>query len=100
MFLLAAVLSGARNHRQVALSQQFYDRMQRLFPNRHEDLIAASVLVSNTYSSSGDELKAREVRLDRIKRFGRNVTVGVSLTAVKGEVVVRLKAFSRDERLF
>ena len=88
LFILVALLSGARNHRQASLSQQLYERMQRLFPDRHDDLIAASVLVFNTCSSSGDELRAREVRLARLKRFGKTPQIGVTWTVVKGKLVV------------
>jgi hypothetical protein len=92
-----ALLSGARNHGQVVLSQQIYDRMQCLFPGRRDGLVAASVLVSNIYSSSGDQQRAREVRLARIKQFGRNVLVGVSWTRVNGELAVSVKLLSFDE---
>ena len=91
MCLAVALLSGARNHRQVALSQQIYDHMQRLFPDQREGLIAASILVSNIYSSSGDEQRAKEVRLARIKQFGKKVLAGVSWTRVNGELVVSVK---------
>ena len=90
MCFVVALLSGARNHCQAVLSQQIYDRMHRFFPNRRDDLVAASVLVSNIYSSSGDEQRAKEVRLARIKKFGRNVTIGESWTRVNGELVVRV----------
>ena len=83
------LLSGARNHRQLTLSQRLYDRMQVLFPEKRNNLIAASVLVSNAYLSSGDEFKANEVRLNRMKQFGKNATVGMSWTEVNGELVVR-----------
>jgi hypothetical protein len=86
--ITAAILSGARNHRQVVLSQKLYDRMKDLFPDKKSDLISASILLSNTYSSLGDNQQAQEVRLNRIKQFGRNVKVGLSWTEVNGELVV------------
>jgi hypothetical protein len=83
------MLSGARNHRQIALSEKLYDRMKVLFPKKKDNLIAASVLVSNTYLSSGDDQKAKEVRSNRMKQFGKNIKVGLTWTEVKGELVVK-----------
>jgi glycine betaine/choline ABC-type transport system substrate-binding protein len=82
------MLSGARNHRNSALSQKFYDRMKSLFPDQKSHLIAASVLLSNTYSSVGDEHRAQEVRISRIKQLGSKVKAGLSWTEVNGELVV------------
>ena len=84
------MLSGARLHRRTDLSQKLYDRMKYLFSDQKEGLIAASILVSNTYSSLGDHQHANKVRLDRIKQFGKNVQVGLSWTEVNGELVVTL----------
>jgi glycine betaine/choline ABC-type transport system substrate-binding protein len=82
------MLSGARNHRDSALSQKLYDRMKSLFLDQKSLLIAASVLVSNTYSSVGDEQQAHEVRISRIKQFGKKSKAGLSWTEVNGELVV------------
>jgi glycine betaine/choline ABC-type transport system substrate-binding protein len=82
------MLSGARNHRHSILSQKLYDRMKSLFPDQKSLLIAASVLVSNTYSSVGDEQQAHEVRISRIKQFGKKSKAGLSWTEVNGELVV------------
>jgi hypothetical protein len=88
MFLVA-MLSGARNHRHSILSQKVYDRMKTLFPDHKSHLIAASVLLSNTYASAGDEERAQEVRVSRIKQFGKRVKSGLTWTEVNGELVVR-----------
>ena len=82
------MLSGARTYRQVDLSQKLYDRMKYLFADEKTDLIAASILLSNTYSSLGDYQHAKEVRLNQIKQFGKKVQVGLSWTQVDGELVV------------
>jgi glycine betaine/choline ABC-type transport system substrate-binding protein len=82
------MLSGARNHRDFALSQKLYDRMKSLFPDQKSHLIAASVLVSNTYSSVGDEQQAQEVRISRLKQLGSKIKAGLSWTEVNGELVV------------
>jgi hypothetical protein len=84
------MLSGARTQRETALSQRLYDRMRALFPNQKPDLIAASVLLSNTYSSVGDEQKSQEVRIDRLKQFGSRMRLGLSWTEVNGELVVTI----------
>jgi hypothetical protein len=84
------MLSGARTQRDAALSQRLYNRMQTLFPNQKPNLIAASVLLSNTYSSVGDEQKSQEVRIDRLKHLGSNMRLGLSWTEVNGELVVNL----------
>jgi hypothetical protein len=83
------MLSGARNHRQIALSEKLYDRMKVLFPMKKENLIAASILVSNTYLSSGDDQKAKEVQSNGMKQFGKNIKVGLTWTEIKGELVVK-----------
>ena len=88
--LLVAILSGARTQRQFILSQQLYDRMKSLFPDQRPGLIAASVLLSNTYSSVGDEQKAQEVRIGRLKQFGNEIKLGLSWTEVNGELVVSI----------
>ena len=82
------MLSGARTQRHPALSQQLYDRMKSLFPDRKPNLIAASVLLSNTYSSVGEVQQAQEVRIDRLKQFGNRMRLGVSWTEVNGDLVV------------
>ena len=86
--IIAAMLSGARTYRRVDLSQKLYDRMKYLFPDQKADLIAASILLSNTYSSVGNDQHANEVTLNRMKQFGRRVQVGLSWTQVNGELVV------------
>ena len=82
------MLSGARTQRRPALSQQLHDRMKSLFPGQTPNLIAASVLLSNTYSSVGEVQQAQEVRIDRLKQFGNRMRMGVSWTEVNGDLVV------------
>ena len=84
-----AVLSAARNHRRPVLAGNLYDRMKLLFPNQPKDLISASILLSNTYSSVGEDQQAKQVRLHRLKHYGRKVQVGVTLTEVHGKIWVR-----------
>ena len=86
---LVALLSGARNHRQSVLSKHLYDRMRSLFPHQNSDLISASILLSNTYASVGDYQQSRDVRLHRLKHFGKKTKPGVSWTEVNGKIFVR-----------
>ncbi len=66
-----ALLSGVRNHRNSILSQKIYDRMKHLFPNNKQGRITDAVLLSNTYSSVGEDQQAEEVRSKRIQQFGK-----------------------------
>jgi hypothetical protein len=86
--MIVALLSGARTHRQLNLSQKLYNRMRDLFANQKEALVAASILLSNTYSSFGHREKAAQIRTDRIIEIGQKVKSGVSWTEVNGEIVV------------
>ena len=81
-------MSGARNHCNAALSHRLYERMKSLFPNQTNDIIAASVLLSNTYSSVGEHQQAEAVRANRVRQFGKRVKVGRSWTEVDDELVV------------
>jgi len=49
--------------------------MKSLFPNRRENLLAASVLLCNTYSSLGEYEQAKDIRSNRIKELGNQVKV-------------------------
>ena len=62
--------------------------MKSLFPTQTNDLIAASVLLSNTYSSVGEHQQAEEVRANRLRQYGKRVKVGRSWTEVDDELVV------------
>lgn len=91
MCVAVAMLSGARNHRQIALSEKLYNRMKLLFPDEKSHLISASILLSNTYSSVGNEQRVNEIRSDRIKQLGKKIKVGASWTEVNGQIVVKRK---------
>ncbi|CAF4421287.1 unnamed protein product, partial [Rotaria magnacalcarata] len=81
------MLSGARNHRHVVLSEKLYNQMKSLFSNEKSDLISASTLLSNTYSSLENYQQVEAIRIDRMKQFGKNANVGVSWTEVNGRLV-------------
>ena len=79
------MLSGVRNARQSSLAQSLYDRMKSLFPNYKSDLIPASILLSNIYTSIGDDAKAKEIRNHRLQNFGHKVQPGMTMTLVDGK---------------
>ncbi|CAF4981450.1 unnamed protein product, partial [Rotaria magnacalcarata] len=93
--MYTAMLSGARNHRHVVLSEKLYNQMKSLFSNEKSDLISASILLSNTYSSLGNYQQVEAIRIDRMKQFGKNAKVGVSWTEVNGQLV-RFHAHDRS----
>ena len=88
--IAVALLSGARNHRNSILSQQLFDRMKHLFPDNKNRLISAATLLSNTYSSVGEDVQAEQVRLNRIKHLGKKNIMGMSWAEYNGELVVRI----------
>lgn len=83
------MLSGARNARDSMLSQKIYNRMKCLFLDQKDNLIAGSILLSNTYLSIGEYDQAKDIRSNRIKELGAKVKAGLSWTEVNGEVVVK-----------
>lgn len=86
--VLATMLSGARTARHSTLAQALYNRMRSLFPDYKSDIISASILLSNTYASLGDEEQAKEVRDHRLQNYGSKVQPDLTMTMVNGEVLV------------
>ncbi|CAF1310395.1 unnamed protein product [Adineta steineri] len=87
LLMYMAILSGARNRRHSIISEKIYNKMKSLFPGEKDALISASILLANTYTSLGDSQRAEDIRLDRIKEFGKEVRVGLSWTEVNGTIV-------------
>ena len=90
------MLSSARTARRSDLAKTLYDRMQRLFSDNRPDLIAASILLSNTYRSLGDYGQATDVRDHRLKAYGAKVEPGKTWTVVNRRVWVRFSTCDRD----
>ncbi|CAF4440561.1 unnamed protein product, partial [Rotaria magnacalcarata] len=80
-----ALLSGARNAKNVYLSQNIYDRMKNLFPEEKVPLISAAVLLANVYASSGEIDKASNIRLE-IHKSGTKKKVGLTWITVDGQL--------------
>ncbi|CAF4215676.1 unnamed protein product, partial [Adineta steineri] len=95
LVMYMALLSGARNHRNLTLSKKVYQRMNCLFPDNKQALISASILLSNIYSSIGEDQQAKEVRLNRLNEIGKNRIIGITWTEHNGEIV-RFKAHDRS----
>ncbi|CAM4820182.1 unnamed protein product [Rotaria magnacalcarata] len=86
-----ALLSGARNNRNMTLSEKIYNRMKTLFPDQKQGLLSGSILLSNVYSSLGKYEQAKNLRYHEKKELGVKVKIGLSWTEVYGELV-RFKA--------
>lgn len=82
------MLSAARNQKDPALSQKYFDRIEQLFPEMKDYLLSAIVLLANTYASAGNLTKAAELR-GKIGQSGRKKTAGLSWTMVDGKIRVR-----------
>jgi len=85
-----ALLSGARNEKNIHLSQQIFDRMKKLFPDLTNLLVSAAVLLSNVYGSSGEIEKASDIKMQLIKS-GLKKKIGLSWTSVNGKLFVSLE---------
>ncbi|CAF3370752.1 unnamed protein product [Rotaria socialis] len=81
-----SLLSGARNNRDTILSEKIFNRMLSLFPDEKDNLMSSVILVSNTYSSLGEDEQAHDFRSHHQKKLGTRVKVGLSWTEVNGEV--------------
>ncbi|CAF4969389.1 unnamed protein product [Rotaria sp. Silwood1] len=84
-----ALLSGARNHGNIQLSEKIYNRIKSLFPDEKECLISGAILLSNVYSSRGEFELGRDIRYRHINKLKHKVKVGLSWTEVNGELVVK-----------
>jgi hypothetical protein len=84
---LVSLLSGARNEQNAPVSQKIVDRMKQIFPEMKAALTAATVLLANTYASTGQYQQASTTRMD-INKFGWKKKVGVSTTVVNGQFTV------------
>jgi len=83
-------LSGARNQKNSHLSQQIFDRMKKLFPELHNQLATASILLANVYASSGEMEKASDIRI-QLHKSGIKKQVGLAWTAPNGQIFVSLQ---------
>ncbi|CAF4321538.1 unnamed protein product, partial [Rotaria magnacalcarata] len=87
LIMYMSLLSGARNNRNRHVSEKVYDRMKYLFPNEKQHLVSGAVLVSNIYSSFGEDQLATTFRSNQIKQLRTNATKGLSWTQINDEIV-------------
>jgi hypothetical protein len=87
VFILVALLSGARNEKNSHLSQQVFDRMKKLFPELKDSLISASILLANVYASSGELEKASDIRI-QLTKSGAKKKIGLTWTVINGQLFV------------
>ena len=87
LMFLVALLSGARNKNDCFLAEKTFNRIQENFSQDRDLFIAASVLLSNVYASTGDLDKANEIR-KKISKVGVKKKVGLSWTEVNGKIFV------------
>ena len=92
-----ALLSGARNHKNSQLAEEIYNRMKKLFPRLQHSWVSASVLLANTYSSSGDVGKATDIKIELVQS-GLKKTSALSWTTTNnGKYYVSLMHFFFSE---
>ena len=89
MFILVALLSGARNERNSHLAEQVYDRMKKLFPQSYDLLTSGVTLLANIYGSIGDLEKASDLRMT-LKNSNFKKKIGISRTVINRKIYVGL----------
>ena len=89
VLILVALLSGARNEKNIHLSEKVYERMKKLFSGSTNSLISAAVLLANIYESTGYTDHAADVRIE-LNRFDSKKKTGLSWTVIDGQIYVSL----------
>ncbi len=88
---LVAIMSGARTQWNTNLSEKFFLRMKKIFPDLKDYHILASILLANTYfpTEKSDRLEnlRKEIRESIIRP-----QVGRSWACVNGQLVVSNKS--------
>lgn len=87
LFDSVSILSGARNAKNTILAEQLFDRMERNFPNDDAALIAARVLLANTFALHGDKKRASATRMD-LKQSTTRKVAGLTWTVINGQIFV------------
>ena len=82
-----ALLSAARNYKNVQLAERVLARMSTLFADVQQAITSATVLLGNIYGSLGDTEKSSTLRLE-LTRSGVKKVVGASWTAPDGTLAV------------
>ena len=84
-----AILSAARNQRNISLFKEIFERFKKNFPNADQHRVSASVLLANTYSLIGNEVESLKIR-KKIDELGVKKKGGRSWTFINNKVVVSI----------
>ena len=82
------ILSGARNQRNTALGEKIFEKLKKNFPERQHRMVAASILLANTYSSAKDYERSSDIQEHWRNLFQTKREIGTSWTEVNGEISV------------
>ena len=85
---LVAILSGARNQKNVDLAEKYFHRIEFFFPNVELSRTAARILLANTFASTKNSSKATDLRNKIIQTGGKKV-IGHSWTMIDGKIQVK-----------
>ncbi|CAF4748440.1 unnamed protein product [Rotaria socialis] len=92
-----ALLAGARNAKNNQICQNVFNRMKKLFPDLTDPITAATILLANSYASSGEIDMASKLRQE-LAKLSRKKQAGISWTLINGQVI-RLRAHDQSHNL-
>jgi hypothetical protein len=81
------MLSSARNAKNISLSEKIFHRIEKNISNDENCLISARILLANTYSLSGNQSMALNIR-KKINQSNTKRVIGCSTTVVKEKIYV------------
>ena len=84
-------MSGARTQQNTNVLEKFFVKMKNNFPDLKDDLISASVLLANTYSSTEKSDRSENLRKE-IRESIIRPQIGRSWTCINGQLVVSNKS--------
>lgn len=85
-----AILSGARNQKNVDLAEKYFRRIELFFPNVELSRTSARILLANTWASMKNSSKATDLR-NKILQTGGKKAIGHSWTIINGKIEVKAK---------
>ncbi|UJR29805.1 hypothetical protein I4U23_017349 [Adineta vaga] len=83
--MLMALLSGARNNKDIEIAKKIFHRIQQHFPDLKNRLTSASILLCNVYTSVGEIEKSSNIK-NSLNQIGLKKTVGLSWTETNGQI--------------
>ncbi len=82
-----SILSSARNAKNISLAEKIFHRIEKNISNDENYLISARILLANTYSLSGNQSMASNIRM-KINQSNTKRVIGYSWTVVKVKIYV------------